>query len=365
MITPPDFIIMDEAHHYLSKTYKKILLKFNGAKTLGVTATPERLDGKGLGDIFQTMVHGPSVRWLIENGFLAKPVYYAPQKQIDVSQIKKTAGEFNQRQLADAVDKPEITGDAVAHYLKMCPGEQAIAFCVLLSHSEHICEAFNRAGIPAESIDGTMTRQERKGVMDRFRDGTTKILTSVDLIGEGVDVPAVGAAILLRPTQSLGLHLQQVGRCLRPSPGKTRAVILDHAGNCLRHGLAETEREWTLEDGYKQKRKKGEENDIVTCVRCYAVYDSTEGGCPQCGLTIGGDGHGRELNQVKGELIELTDEMTRELAWRKAEENKRCKTLEELVALGKSRGYRYPMQWARKLMAVRNSRKAGRVPVFA
>ena len=250
-------------------------------------------------------------------------------------------GDFAKEDLEKAVDKPAIIGDAVDHYRRICPNEQAIAFCVSIQHSEHICAAFQAAGFNAESIDGSMGREERGGIMERFRSGATRILTSVDLIGEGVDVPAVTAAMLLRPTMSLGLHLQQIGRALRKAPGKANAIILDHAGNIQRHGLAETEREWSLAGVDKQTRKS-ESTGVRTCKKCYAMFKGPR--CPQCDTAP--EVESRELEQEEGQLKQLTEDEKIALRIQRKSEEKTCRTLQDFTELGKKRGYQHPEKWA-------------------
>jgi superfamily II DNA or RNA helicase len=351
-IIPPDLVILDESHHATSLTYKTVMAKWPLAKILGLTATPWRLDGSGLKSEFDVMVLGPTSEWLIDNGFLARPVYYAPPKTVDVSGVKTRCGDYVSNELETLFDTPTVTGNAVEHYIRACPNEKAVAFCVSLKHSQHICDAFNASGISASTIDGEMEREQRKRIMEQFRNGQIKVLTSVDLIGEGVDVPSVGAAILLRPTKSLTLHLQQIGRALRMSPGKERAVILDHAGNLKRHGLAETVREWTLEGQPKRKRGEQEERiDVKQCKKCYVVFQG--GRCPNCQTAP----EGREVNAVGGQLVQLTEEDKLALKVQRKAEQRNAKSLDDLIALGKSRGYKYPRQWAERLMKFRHERK--------
>lgn len=344
-------ILVHNCHHASANTYQTVIKRWQKTKILGLTATPCRLDGRGLNDIFEAMVLGPTVGWLISNGYLAKPVYYAPAKSVDLSGVHITAGDFNKHELEETFDKPTITGDAVAHYKKLAGDRQAICFCVSLAHSAHVVESFTAAGVRCEGIDGTMHRTRRRSVMDQFRVGETRVLVSVDLIGEGVDVPAVGAAILLRPTASLGLHLQQIGRALRIADGKPNAIILDHAGNLLRHGLAETEREWTLEGRKKgERRKKDEEPACRQCEKCFRIFDGDK--CPECGTVR--EAKPREIEQRSGELRVLTPEEIQMLAKRK--EVGRARSLAGLLAIEKARGYK--PGWAQHVFASRNRRSA-------
>ena len=332
---PPDLVVIDEAHHSCAGSWVKVFAAYPKAFYLGVTATPERLDGKGLGDFYHGMVMGPRVSWLIANGFLSRPRYFSPAHTLDVSSFKKTAGDFNKAEVAVAVDRPSITGDAVDHYRRIAHGRTAIAFCVSIAHAEHVAAQFNASGIPAEVIDGTMDDEKRQEILARLRTGATLVLVSVDLVSEGFDLPAVGATILLRPTASLALHLQQVGRGLRPAPGKSDTIVLDHVGNCTRHGLAEEDREWSL-DGYSAKKRKTEAVlETKQCPECFAIHAGPR--CPECGHIR--KSPIRELEQRDGELRELTTEELLARRTMQREENA-CSSLEDFRQLALRRGYK-------------------------
>ena len=264
----PDLIITDEAHHSVSPTYKKVFAAWPNAKSLGVTATPARLDGRGLGDVFDRIVEAPPMRVLIDAGWLADFTYLAPPVELDLSDVKTTAGDYDKRELAVKMDRAAVHGDCVAHYRKYLDGRPAIAFAVTVAHAEHVAEQFRAAGYRAASIDGSMDAFMRRELLASIGDGRLNVLTSCELIGEGVDVPAVAGAILLRPTQSLTVHLQQIGRCLRPKPDGSRAIILDHVGNVGRHGLPDEPRAWSLEGRPKKAKAPG----TTTCSLCYRVF---------------------------------------------------------------------------------------------
>jgi len=337
-IPAPDLVIIDEAHHSVSKSYVQMFAAWPTAKFIGVTATPERLDGKGLGAMFDRMVMGPSVQWLIDNGFLAQPVYYAPREAVDLSQVHTIAGDFDRSETEEIVDTPRITGDAVTHYVRFCNRQRAVAFCISVAHAQHVADTFNSCGIPSASIDGTLDPEVRKQRVDDLTAGKILVLTSCELISEGFDLPAVNAAILLRPTQSLSMHLQQVGRALRPYPGKVNAIILDHVGNCLRHGLAEQERDWDL-SGREKRLKKSSLVETKQCSKCFAIFAGTV--CPQCGSQR--EIAAREIEEVDGELQRLSIEDISKKREDRREEGK-CKTLDDFRALAKQRGYK--LGWA-------------------
>lgn len=352
-LIPPDVIIVDECHHAAAGTWAKILGAFPKAVVLGFTATPERLDGKGLVDAFDDIIRGPEVAWLIENGFLCQPVYYAPPNQLNLDGLHVRGGDFARDETAELMDKPMITGDAVQHYRRLCPGAPAVAFCASVAHAEHVAQAFNAAGFTAATLDGTLDRIERRRRVNSLKDGSLRVLTSCEIISEGFDIPVVTAAILLRPTKSLGMHLQQIGRVLRPAPGKSRAIILDHVGNCLRHGLAEEVREWSL-DGRPKKKKASDDDDappVRQCPKCYACHVPAPV-CPECGHTY--EIKVRKLEQQDGELVELNAEW---MAKQRKQEQGRAQSFEDLVEIGKARGYRNAVFWAKRVWNARQQRR--------
>ncbi|MBW0173790.1 MAG: DEAD/DEAH box helicase, partial [Vulcanococcus sp.] len=215
-------IVVDEAHHTTAGTWARTLEHFNTAKLLGVTATPIRGDGRGLGEHYQAMVQGPSAAWLTEQGFLAPATVLAPPG-FNASGLRRRMGDFDAKAAEQRV--ASIVGDCYSHYCQHLSGQTAIAFCCSVAHAEAVADLFQRQGIAAASIDGSMDTGKRRQLLEDLGTGRLKVLTSCALIGEGVDGPSVGGCILLRPTQSEALHLQMIGRCLRPQAGK-RAVIL-------------------------------------------------------------------------------------------------------------------------------------------
>jgi superfamily II DNA or RNA helicase len=307
-IPEPQLLVIDEAHHAVAGTWEKILAAWPKARVLGVTATPERRDGRGLGDVFQHMVLGPDVGELIEAGYLAPYRYFAPALSVDLSGVRSVGGDFVASDLEDALDTVSITGDVVKHYLSHLGGRTAIAFCATVAHAEHVAQQFRDSGIASASIDGTMQRDRRHGLVNALRSGSIRVLTSCDLISEGFDVPSVGGVILLRPTKSFALHRQQVGRALRPKQDGSHATILDHVENISRHGLPDDPHAWSLDS----KRRGDTEKEATeclhrTCRACNGVF-SAGAGRDQC-PTPGVDGclfpPPRELEQREGELEEV------------------------------------------------------------
>lgn len=355
VMPPCDLLIIDEAHHVTpGNTWGKVRAALAPRWTLGLTATPIRTDGTGLGEVFDALEVVTTTAELVEAGYLARPVVYAPAQQIDLSGVRTVAGDYNARQLGEVMGAGVIIGDAVAHYRRLCPDAQAIAFGVSLEHCKAIAEEFSAAGIAAGVVDGTMPQHDRAYTLDRFKHGDLRVLVSCELIGEGYDVPACGAAILLRPTKSLGLYLQQVGRALRPAPGKAQAVILDHAGNALRHGLPTDDREWTLagdEAAQRRDKKDPDAAPVWQCLECYAYTPSRVQACEACQAPR--PYQGREVEVEAGELVEIQQSPRRPVD----PERGKARTLEALEAIEKARGYK--PGWARHVFAARQRKMEG------
>jgi superfamily II DNA or RNA helicase len=344
----PDLIIIDEAHHATSNQWQATLQHWPSAYRLGVTATPCRLDGRGLRSAFDHLVLGPSMAELITAGYLTSARIYAPPVLADLSGIRTRAGDYANDQAAAAMDRPTVTGDAIAHYQRLATGQQAIAFCCNIAHAESVCAAFMAAGIRAVLLLGTTINRDQ--VVADFGAGLVQILVTVDVVSEGFDVPAASVAILLRPTKSLGLYLQQVGRVLRPAPGKQAALILDHVGNVTRHGFPDDHRDWTLDDGIKRTAGTAAPS-VRTCPECYAAF-KPQPICPVCGAQCAPITN-RKIRQLAGELKELRREAVQQ---RIAERRKQgtARTLEQLLALAKERGY--SPGWAYRIYHARGQR---------
>lgn len=332
-IQSPDLLIVDEAHHAVSESWAKVIEALNPRHIVGLSATPCRLDGRGLKEAFDCIVPGPSVADLIARGFLSRYRAYAPTT-VDLTGVHTTGGDFNRAELAEAMDRPAIIGDAVGHYLKLAAGKRAVVFCASIRHAEHVADAFRAAGVPSATVDGSMASAERAATLARFERGETLILTSCDLVSEGFDLPAIEAAISLRPTKSLSLWLQQVGRVLRPAPGKDHAIILDHVGNTLRHGLPDDEREWSLDGRKKRAGGGGDAFPIRQCPSCFTVHRPAPS-CPTCGHEYAAKP--REIEQRDGELVEIE---ARRAQIAKRQEIGRATTREALQALAAQRGYK-------------------------
>lgn len=259
-----DLVITDEAHHCTANSYRTVYENYPNAKLLGFTATPCRTTGSGFEDIYEKMVCGPTVQTLIAAGFLVKPKIYASPLRQDLDKVKKTAGDYNEKALAEMVDKSTLVGDLVKQWYRYSEGKKTVVFAVNVEHSKHIVERYNASGIPAAHIDGTTPSEVRDRVLRQFAEGKYLVLSNVGIVTEGFDVPAIECVQLARPTKSLSLYLQMVGRGLRPAGDKEQAIILDHANAVFEHGFPEEDREWTLKGVKKKFTEQGEKKVLVS-----------------------------------------------------------------------------------------------------
>jgi superfamily II DNA or RNA helicase len=346
----PDLIIVDECHLAIASTYKKVIEAAGNPLLLGLTGTPERLDRRGLGEMFDAIVPTCSTRDLIEEGLLAPIRYYAPSRP-DLGGVAVRAGDYAADELEEAMDRPTLTGDAVSHYKRACPGKRAVVFCTTVRHAEHVAAQFRAAGYRAVAISGKSAAADRKKALTGLRSGEIQVVCNAQLWVAGVDVPEIECVVLLRPTKSLTFYLQSIGRGLRTAPGKKACVVLDHAGCIFEHGPPDMQREWSLD----AKRRKGKQvaPAVRECPSCFAAHEPAPV-CPLCGhVYTTQERSGPE--QVEGTLDAVDLEaMQRE---RKREQGK-AQTMEQLMELGKQRGYKNPRAWA---MHVVRARERGRV----
>ncbi len=344
-IREPTMLILDECHHSMANTWRRVLDYYPSAWVVGLTATPCRMDGKGLGDIFQGMAQGVTTAELIRDGWLAPYRYIAPPSQVDLTGVRVVRGDYDQRAIADLVDRPQIVGDAVDHYRQYAAGKQAIAYCASINHSQHTAEAFTAAGVRAAHIDGATPEWQRDWIIKQFRDRKIMVLSNVDLLGEGFDVPACEACIMLRPTQSTALYIQQSMRCMRPGPGKT-AIILDHVGNCAQHGFPDDDRDWSLD----AKKHKPRAKAPLICPTCYAAYDPPPYQCPSCGYAAHDETERAPRpgpEQVDGELAEITPEQREQARKDRRREEGMCRSYDDFMKLAIKRGYKSGWAWWR------------------
>ncbi|MGZ8158378.1 MAG: DEAD/DEAH box helicase [Methylobacter sp.] len=346
-----DIVIVDEAHISVSASFLKIFEHYKDAIIIGMTATPIRLDGKGLGAIYQDIIEVVPMSVLIEEGYLVKPRVFAPFTP-DMSGVKTVRGDYDQHAIAELMDKSSITGDIIEHWQKYAKDRMTIVFASSIAHSQHIVEAFNAAGISARHVDGTTTTRLRDSILADFKNKKFKVLSNMGLYIEGMDAPETSCVILARPTQSLTIYLQSAGRGLRPYPGKSDCVILDHSALTHRHGLIDEPRQWFLDGKKKGNRKAGNDEaapTVTICESCFAAFSRQEFPdiCPQCGEPLPKRKQAVAEVRADGELVELTAEHMERIKARRKQELKSAKTKEQLIELGRSRGYKNPEAWAR------------------
>lgn len=305
-------IVQDEAHHLLrDNKWGTAQALFPFARGLGVTATPCRADGQGLGrhvdGVMDRMIVGPGMRDLIQQGYLSEYRIFAPPSDLDLRDVPISAsGDYSPPKLAVAVHKSHILGDVVKHYQRIAPGKLGVTFAVDVAAAVEIAQAYRTAGIAAEVVSAKTPDALRASILRRFAKREILQLVNVDLFGEGFDLPAIEVISMARPTQSFALFAQQFGRSLRPLEGKTHAIIIDHVGNVHRHGLPDAHRDWTLDR--RERRGKSDTVSVIptrTCPECTGAYERIYTSCPYCGHTPEIIGRSSPP-QVDGDLYELT-----------------------------------------------------------
>jgi superfamily II DNA or RNA helicase len=281
---PADLVILDEAHHAVADGHFRVLDHYRRAGLVGLTATPIRMDGRGLGDVFDDLVVAALPSELIHEKRMAKPrPFSAPEEFLpNLERVRRAMGDYVRRDLERRVDRPALIGDVVRHYLERAEGKTAIVFASTLNHSQHLVERFQAAGIPAEHLDGRTSTNTRDEIIGRLRTGETLVVSNVGILHEGFDLPRTYAVILARPTLSLALYLQQTGRGLRRY-GNQRPLILDHAGNYNLFGYPEADRQWTLSETVIQPTGA---SPTRACPQCNAIIPRSARTCPACGAEL-------------------------------------------------------------------------------
>ena len=303
-------VVVDESHRSLSKSYRDVINAYPDAFVVGVTATPYRGDGRGLGDVYQRLVVVTSPRALMAEGYLSEPRVFSHPHRADVSKVKTIAGDYDQEKLAEECDKAELLGSIVEHWKAHLSGVRTVAFAVNVKHSMHTVEQFAAAGVPAEHLDGETPGDQRAAILRRIDRGETLVVSNCGVLCEGWDQPSVKGCILARPTKSRALYVQCAGRVLRPWQSAT-PIILDHAGCVLEHDLPHADRELTLEG---KKRRAKSNIAVKDCRQCFGMIPSNAKICPYCGCVFGetNSGEGRELVERDGQLVEVRPEVLAE-----------------------------------------------------
>jgi len=314
--------MVDEAHLSVAPTRKEILSSYPDAIIIGLTATPARGDGKGLGEIYDDLVLSWPIRKLTDQGFLVPVRYFAPSKP-DLAGLKLNKdGDYVVKGLSERVDNPQLVGDVVHNWFRLAKNKKTVVFCTTRSHSRHICDEFKSRGIKPEHVDGETPNDERKDILDRVRSGETQVLCNVFVATYGLDIPSLECAVLARPTRNIALYLQTVGRILRPFEGKTEAIVIDHSGAVDEHGFVDDYIPWSLDSSQSVKEKKEQlkkekqEPKEITCGECGTVFKSSRA-CPECGHEMVQHGkpiptHQADLQEIKRDKEKTKRERSRE-----------------------------------------------------
>lgn len=360
-----DVLFVDECHFGGAELNKIIAYyKERGTWIIGLSATPMKTNGQGMGEWYDTMVEGPSVRWMMDNERLSDYRLFAPDTP-DLSALRVSNGDYTKKDVDAYMRSDErgkvLVGNAARHYRDHAMGMRNVVFCTSIKHAEMTSQAFNDAGVPTTFVHGGLDESEIKRRVIAFARREVYALCNVELLTFGFDLAqaagmdvTVEALSDLRPTKSLPLQLQKWGRALRMKDYP--AMIFDHAGNSSPdlHGLPDSDREWTLEARDKRKRGDKEKTEPTRqCTECFMVHRPSPE-CPGCGHVY--PIIGRQVEEVEGELQEVTE--GRKITAKQEQGMVAAKDgLTGLINLGKDRGYKYPEQWAARVMSARNIRR--------
>lgn len=359
---PADFIFVDEAHLSAAAGWAAVAAhyKSTGAKLIGLTGSPERLDGKPLGDVWDQMVMGPTVRWLIDEGHLSRYRAFAP-KMVDTSGLHTRGGDFVQGELDALMAGKAVIAGAAKHWRAKADGLRTIAFCPSVARAKEYAEEFSALGIPSIALDAETPQEVRARAFIDFADRKLLVIFNCALFCEGFDLAAqvnrdvtIECVMQLSPTQSLAKHLQQLGRGLRKKPDP--AILLDLVGNLERLGLPDDDREWSLEG----RKKVTREVKAMTCDDCFATHPPAPA-CPECGFVYEKSeaaGGGRQIEEVDHDLEEIDIEALRR---KRQVEQVQAKTLQDLIDLATARGYKSPAKWAAHIFTARAAKDSQRV----
>lgn len=297
-----DLLVIDECHHTLATSYRRVIDSNKNGDVVGLTATPLRGNGDGLGKIYRGIIQVATMQGLVDMGRLVPARTFAPSTP-DLGRVHIKHGDYLESDLDNIMNRPDLVGDLILHWRKLANGRRTVVFAVNVAHSKTIVDQFINNGIPAEHLDAKTSVIERQAILNRLESGETLLVSNVGILTEGWDCPQVSCAVLARPTLSLGLYLQMSGRVVRASPGKIDAIILDHAGCAITHGLIADDRDWSLKE--KKKRRKGEdESTSRVCRQCFAVFATMVPACPECGLEVPKTSL-KKIIHVDGPLVEI------------------------------------------------------------
>lgn len=340
-LPPAGIVLIDEAHHAIAATYRKIVDAYPDATIIGLTATPCRGDGRGLGGVFDALIEAPDIASLTTAGFLVPAKVYAPDRP-DLTGVRTARGDYVEAQAAAAVDKPKLVGSIAEHWGRLAHGRRTVLFAAGVRHSLHCRDELRRVGAMAEHIDGSTPLDERESILAGLARGTVDIVCNAQVLTEGWDCPETACAILARPTKSVVLFRQMIGRVLRPAPGKADALILDHAGAVFEHGLPDEPIVWTLDPDKRAEsprqtaRQHGQAPGLLDCPECRAVRMAGKP-CAVCGWTP----------RKRAESFETADGLLGEVAkGRKRKPGElsdadKARWHRQLSSIGQDRGYKH------------------------
>lgn len=306
-----DIIFIDEAHRSVAPTYVALIEAYPDAVVIGMTATPVRGDGKGLGHIYDGMVNCPSVAQLTTMGHLVPVRYWAPTIP-DLTGVKVRGGDYVEKDLQEALDKRKLVGDIYTNWARIAANDPTIIFASGVSHSMHIRDEFARHGVKVAHVDGNTDKHERDQILKDLKTGAVQVVSNCMVLTEGFDEPGLATNVLARPTKNVGLYLQMAGRTLRPADGKDHCKLIDHSGNVYQHGYVTDERDWQLTEGKalgdnKEHELRLTERKVITCIQCSATYEGSPV-CPECGHRP--QMRGRYLETKHADLMELKERKT-------------------------------------------------------
>lgn len=372
----PALIIADEAHLSLNATNRRIIGRWPEARLLGLTATPERSDGQAFarnaGGLYDAIVCGPQIYELIQEESLSDyRLYRPPVRMKEGVKLKSKGGDYDPKSLDEEFDSPFIWGDVLQHYRSYSHGKPAIGFCASIETARRFADVFTTAGYRAIALDGDTDGSIRRGALRDLAVGALDVIFSVNILTEGTDVPYATTCLWLRRTKSLAVYLQGNGRVLRPHSSKPFAIFLDFVGNSLIHGYPDAHFYWSLDGKPRRARgivEDGEIVDSVTCPQCFSMHEPAPN-CPKCGHVYTRKPR-REIEQIEGDLVfiereqreqerqRMNEELEKQQAkWQRRREEAGCKTLEELIELGRRRGYAKPAGWAWGRFNARQNKK--------
>lgn len=343
-----DIVVVDEAHRSLAPTYLTLINHYGEEVVIGLTATPIRGDGKGLGHVYDYMVKGPPIRWMIDHGYLVEPITFAPTIP-DLTGIKIKGGDYDPVELEARLNQRSLVGDIVEHWFRLASDRPTIAFASGVKHSINLRDEFRKAGVAAAHVDGDTSIRDREQIIADLHSGKVQVVSNYAVLTEGFDEPKLSACILARATKNLGLYLQMAGRTLRPFSKKEDSLIIDHSGNVYEHGFVQDEHNWVLEEGKAlttsnaDRQLELDRKNPITCVKCATVYTGQRI-CPHCGHEP--QKRGKHYESRSGDLMEVRWEKRRTAKKKVWSATEKEEWFNMFIQYGRDKGYKNPEGWA-------------------